>query len=222
MKQENMDVNEATKSVDISMTPEYRQMVENYISILEKTNQQLGVWSNPYGIAIGILSLFIAIIAIGVAIVLWKHSKEQKDRFEQFLNNQEKVIRSNVKLHNEKVRQTELKLGKLITGYKKQLESATKDNKKEIERAIDDLEKEKAGLGTYISPGISLGTVSGPALSNVGTTQGIPLPMNTGSAICTNCGKRFLYSKNIDLLGSLVTSGNNTVCCTHCGHLNIV
>lgn len=217
-----MGTSEVTKSADIIMTPEYQQMMGNYVSILEKTNQQLGVWSNPYGIAIGVLSLFIAIIAIGVAVALWKHSKEQKDRFEQFLKSQEKIIRSNVELHNEKVKQAESKLSKLITKYNKQLESATKDNKKEIERAIADLEKEKASIGAYISPGISLGTVSGPSITNVGSVQGSSFLLNTDSAICTSCGKRFSFSKKFDLLSNVMTAGNDTVYCTFCGHPNIV
>lgn len=38
-----------------------------YIEILEKTNSQLSVWTNPYGIMVGIVSALTAILAIGVA-----------------------------------------------------------------------------------------------------------------------------------------------------------
>lgn len=211
-----MDVNEATKSMGVSVTPEYKQMMESYISILEKTNQQLSVWSNPYGIAIGILSLFIAVIAIGVAIALWRHSKEQKDRFNQFLSEQEKIIQ----LKNERLEQVESKLDRLIKGYNKQLESATKDNKKEIEKAIADLEKEKASIGAYITPAFNLGTVSGPTIGSFGSVQGTPLIINTDTSVCSSCGRIFSYSKKNDLSSLLL--GNNTVPCSYCGKPNMV
>lgn len=213
-----MGLNEATLSSSMSMDPQYQKMMEQYISILEKTNQQLGVWSNPYGIAIGILSIFIAIIAMGVAFAIWRQSKEQKDRFNQFLADQEKIIQ----LKNKKLEQVELKLDGLIRGYEKQLKSATKNNKKEIKRAIADLKKEKASIGAYIGPMAALGTISGPSIANYNPSQGVSFMASTDSTICTNCGKRFSYSRGTDLLSSVISVGNKTVYCSYCGRPNIV
>src|SRR3989338_4010236 len=99
-----MNLNEASQGAIMLRTPEYQQMMNNYVSILEKTNQQLGMWSNPYGIAIAILSIFIAIIAICVGVALWRHSKEQKERFDKFLLEYEKVIQAK----NKRLEQVEL------------------------------------------------------------------------------------------------------------------
>ncbi len=212
-----MNLNEASQGAAIFKTSEYQQMINNYVSILEKTNQQLGVWSNPYGVAIGILSILIAIIAIGVAFALWRQSKEQKDRFNQFLADQEKII----KLKNKSLEQVELKLNRLIRAYEEQLKSATKNNKKEIEEAIADLKKEKASIGAYIGPAAALGTISGPSIANYDPLQGVSFMANN-STVCTNCGKRFSYSMDTDLLSSMVTIGSKAVYCSYCGHRNMV
>lgn len=218
--------NESTQSATVPIgnmaNVEQQRLIENYIAILEKTNQQLGVWSNPYGVAIGILSLLIAIIAIFVAISIWRHSKEQKDRADKFFSDQEKIIQEK----NKNIQQIELKYDKLIKGYEKQQKSklkSTKEDRKEVQRLIDDLKKEKAGIGAYISPAFSLATVASPTIAPW-TTPGAFLNLSK-SLICAKCGKSFSYydpSSELSTTGSLlVTAGNTRVHCTHCGHLNI-
>lgn len=217
-----MNLNEASQGALILRTPEYQQMMNSYVSILEKTNQQLGVWSNPYGIAIGILSIFIAIIAICVGFALWRHSKEQKERFDKFLLEQEKAIQTK----NKRFGQVELKFDALIKGYEKQLKSATKNNKIEIEKAIADLKKEKASLGAYISPSVPFGTASLQSIASpfIGSSP-LAVNVNAGSMVCAKCGRTFSYYNDNDLLGSVVTGGltigGKNVYCTHCGYLNI-
>lgn len=53
-------------------------MVEKYSSILEKTNDQLSLWYNPYGISVGILTILIAVGAVVVSIILWRNSRDQR------------------------------------------------------------------------------------------------------------------------------------------------
>lgn len=217
-----MNLNETSQSAIMLRIPEYQQMMNSYVSILEKTNQQLGVWSNPYGIAIGILSIFIAIIAICVGFALWRHSKEQKERFDKFLLEQEKVIQAK----NKRFEQVELKFDALIKGYEKQLKSSTKNNKIEIEKAITDLKKEKASLGAYIGPSatfspISLQSIASPFLGS----SPLAVNVNVGSMTCAKCGRTFSYYNDSDLLSTVVTGslivGGKNVYCTHCGYLNI-
>ncbi len=64
-----------TQQVLIQASDQYQVMLNNYASIIEKTNQQLGLWFNPYGLMIGILAVLVAIIAIGVGIALWRNIK---------------------------------------------------------------------------------------------------------------------------------------------------
>lgn len=211
--------NEATKYVVPDLKFETapsnsQQLMENYVAILEKTNQQLGMWSNPYGIAIGVLSLFIAIIAIGVAVALWLNSKEQKDRFNQFLSDQEKII----KLKGESIRKYESKLDVLIKEYETQLKS-TGEGKKEIEKALNELKREKASIDAYINPGAALGTISGASVSSSNLPWALTVE-SPRSLICSKCGKAFTYY-NSSSLGSISLTVTQRVYCSYCGHLNI-
>ena len=137
-----------------------QKLTENYISILEKTNQQIGLWSNPYSMIIAVLStlfliitIFIALMAIVVAYLIWKNSKDQRDYAKNFFAKQEKIIQQS----NKRINAYEAKLDALIIQYDKQLKSASQKNKAEIQKAIDELKKEKATIGAYISPGIAFG-----------------------------------------------------------------
>ena len=202
----------------IQAPTEYQKMLDAYVSILEKTNAQLGLWSNPYGVAVGILSLFIALIAIFVAFALWRNSKEQKDRIEIFFSDQEKNIKEKNKIMNKLIKGYELKLENLISKQEEKLKSATKENKIELEKAILELEKEKASIGAYIGSDLSLQSSPATPFVNCFNTK--------KDMICTNCGKSFSYnddSMNILSLSKPVCSltiGDKKVYCPHCGAIN--
>ena len=70
---------------------------QNYIDILEKTNTQLSLWYNPYGLMIGILSILIAVLAILFAFILWRQGKDYKDAFNTFLDEQKEVSTNEIK-----------------------------------------------------------------------------------------------------------------------------
>jgi hypothetical protein len=71
-------INEATLSRSLDPA-----MVYPYIEILEKTNQQLGLWTNPYGVMVGVLSFLVGLLAIGVAWMIWRQGKEFREQFEK-------------------------------------------------------------------------------------------------------------------------------------------
>src|SRR3989344_2437809 len=98
-------------------------MEQQYIQILEKTNQQLGLWTNPYGIMIGVLAILFTILTIIAAVVIYQQSKDYKE-----------------------------KIDKLLGEYEKQLKASSKSQKAEIEKAIENLKGEKLFLGNTIGP----------------------------------------------------------------------
>lgn len=202
----------------LNETTQSARLIENYISILEKTNQQLGVWSNPYGIAIGILSILIAIIAIGVAYAFWLNGREQRERQEKFFADQDRIIQ----LKNKSIGEYESKLDTLIKEYQKQLKSTEKRNREQIQKTIDELKREKASIGAYIGPSAAVGTISGPSIASSWPSNSITLGPNTNSMICAKCGKRFSYIVNSSPLSNLLSIGNQTVHCTYCGSLNLI
>ena len=140
---------------------------QNYVAILEKTNQQLGLWSNPYGIMIGGLALLIAILAIAVSIYLWWNSSEQrKERKEEaanFFSNLEKIA-------NKNIEEARKQYDELIAIQEKIIKSSTQ-NKKELEKELIELKKERASIGTNITSSLGTATVWSPAIDSLsGTT----------------------------------------------------
>jgi len=197
------------------MNPEI-QILNNYISILEKTNQQLSFLYNPYGLMVGILTLLIAVIAIAVSYALWSNSKEQRDRINKFFAEQEKIIKEK----NDNVQRIESKLNDLIKEYEKQLKSTTK-GKKEIQKIIDELKIEKAQIGSYIGPALTTMTIAGSE-QPFNYYSGPLSVFNKGYMICTQCGKKFSYYRDRDDIALYaVISGDKNVYCPFCGTKNI-
>lgn len=55
---------------DIFITKEYKELIDNYYSILEKTNNQLGLGLSVSTLLVSILSIIIALLAIAVAFYI--------------------------------------------------------------------------------------------------------------------------------------------------------
>lgn len=210
------------KELILKDTPDqYQLMMDNYASILEKTNNQLGLWNNLSSISVTILSVLIAIIAIFVAFALWKNSKDQKNKAEKFFSEQRKIIREN----NKKFKLIESKSDKLINEYKKKLESIDKKDKKsraEIQKTIDDLRREKLSAETYLAMPSSEVSVGNLWENNLYSSS-------KKEMTCCKCGKSFEYYDKGGLgydgrtvLGaSALLYGEKNVHCPHCGELNI-
>ena len=57
--------------------------VTSKLTALEKTNQQLGLWTNPYGIMIGVLAVLFTILTIIAAVIIYRQSKDYKERIQK-------------------------------------------------------------------------------------------------------------------------------------------
>ncbi len=57
---------------------QYQAMLEQYSSIVEKTNNQLGLWINVGNWFTTGLGVLVAIIAIFVGYAIWKNSNDVK------------------------------------------------------------------------------------------------------------------------------------------------
>lgn len=198
-------------------------VLEQYLEILEKTNQQLSIWLNPYGLMIGILTLIVAVGAIIVGIILWKNSKEQKEQTKLFFAGQREIIEERNNEAKKKLDEMEKKFDELIREYEKQLNSATKEGKEKIQEIIGDLKRERATLGAYLGPGTS-NIYATPFSASVNSLFGSEL---SKEMVCTNCGKSFKYKESVGVgltnIGGVasVSFGEKKVFCVHCGTANI-
>lgn len=190
-----------------------QKITENYLSILEKTNQQLSLWSNPYGVSVGILSLLIAVLAIGTAYILWRNSNDQKEAVKNFFLEQEKVINKTNQQNSKRVKAYELKLDNLISEYTKQLKSTNAD-KKEIQKTINELRRERASVGFWVTPNANVG-ISGTTTSSSASTSSSDPWQLTRQIKCVACGKTYSSTDNTPTLPGMA-SGMTTYC-PYCG-----
>lgn len=190
-------------------------MQDQYIQILEKTNQQLSLWANPYGIMLGILTLMVAIIAIVVAWYIWKNSKEQKDLFKEALVKYQKSLNDQAGIFIE---QKKLEIDKTIQEFEKLKESVTEEKKIEFQKIIDEYKKEKEKI--YNTPvSVQYDNSHYGAFSAYATTLN---PIK--STHCTNCGIFFKYKDDNSwgVLASNSMYSRKKVYCPKCNTENFV
>ena len=213
-----------TNPIIMSIQTQYEHMLNDYASIVEKTNNQLSYSVNLATLSVTILAVIVAVIAICVAWALWKNSKEQRDRTEQFFTEQEKIITERNERDDERRIAAEREFEKLIEEQQAKLKSAKIKNKREIEKFIDELKKEKASVGKYTTATpnaidyIPMSTQD--RFLSAGTIDYLIPFTNKKSMICAKCGKSFDYYDN-DLEKYTHIINSKTVYCTNCGNPNI-
>lgn len=128
-----------------------------YISLLEKTNQQLSLWVNPYGILVGALAILFTVLTIVAVFIILRQGREYKDSFRKTLDDYKNSL--NLKI-NEIGKESQAKIQLVVDSYQTELESikkVSKDTTKEskekmekIESKIAELQKEKESIGSRI------------------------------------------------------------------------
>ncbi|MCX6318257.1 MAG: hypothetical protein NTW29_13275 [Bacteroidetes bacterium] len=133
-----------TDTVFISKERPIDSVLSNYQQILEKTNSQLGMWSNPYGILIGCLGVMITLLGIGVAFVIYKQGKDARDLIKESLNKHEVELDKLINEKNNYFKNFEISLNKSIQEYQERLSrSQNLENKEQILEFISKLEEQK-------------------------------------------------------------------------------
>jgi len=210
-----------TAAIITSGPNQYQAMLDNYASIVEKTNGQLNLWFNPYTILITALGVLFAVGAIVAAIIIYRQSQDFKSKMEQdrelyaqkineFLSLQKKVIEGN----NKKIKEGAKKIDFKIKEYEKKLVESSEKQKKEIKEKINALELEKLKLD--ITPAEPI-TVS-PNFMDYGTI-GYLNNLNKKLVHCSNskCGFNFYVDTGLGI-GALTIGGTAT--CPKCGNIN--
>lgn len=183
-----------------------RQIDKHLIEILEKTNQQLNLWSNPYGIMIAALGILFAILAIISAGIIYRQNQDYKNKISALFESYKQAL--------DKMR-TDWEVKRLdIENQMEKLKSdattATNSQKVEIDKKIKELESEKSRINSEI---ISAGAIfPKPDFSNILHQLWNLRPTETQ---CANCGYKFSNSeiKN-NRPGAL-----SAIKCPQCGQL---
>ncbi|MFA6099317.1 MAG: hypothetical protein WC750_00375 [Patescibacteria group bacterium] len=114
-----------------------------YIDVLEKTNQQLSLWYNPYGVMVMILTILVALLAISFAYIIWRQGKEYKEAFKASLAEQKKIASDELSKWKEESKKI---VDAQINEQKEKLKSLDGEAKEQVEKVIEDLKKKKESL----------------------------------------------------------------------------
>lgn len=196
--------------------------IQNYIGILEKTNQQLSLWYNPYGVIIGVLAILFTVLTIVAAVIIYRQSRDYKKKLEadrnfynkeisSFLDSQKKIIEQKSKTIEELSQKTD----DTLSEYKKKLKESSQKQKKEIQKVIDKLEKEKLTLkkdidSITIPPNFDYSSISTMNFSKIHK--------------CSSCGFGFYINTGIASVPSLygLGIGCRTAVCPKCQNVDAI
>lgn len=120
-----------------------------YQEILEKTNEQLSLWFNPYVLIIGILAIFFTVMTIIAAIIIFRQSKESKRLIEDSLRSHAIALKN---LLSEKQKQYEIyeaNANNLMTELTQKLEVSDGDKYSELKELINKIATQKSQLNAY-------------------------------------------------------------------------
>ena len=77
-----------------------------YISLLEKTNQQLSLWTNPYGILVGALAILFTVLTIVAVFIILRQGKEYKDYYQKTVSEYRNVLKAEIQLISDNAKKS--------------------------------------------------------------------------------------------------------------------
>ena len=219
----------ASSSYD-SLDIERRRSADSaYIEILEKTNSQLSLWLNPYGVMIGALGTLFAVAAIVAGVLLFRQGKEYRDLIETSIRKYEGVLGALVK---EKLEAVEGAFERQLKDAQAKLAAELDEPKrKALERRIAEIEQHQALLKSVHSASVTdistlnlRGTIMGTAwpgawglgsLGSLGVVRADVLPGERRK--CTKCGTEIVIP-----FKGLLDVGPRAASCSSCGNVELL
>src|SRR6266566_523410 len=199
-----------------------------YRDILEKTNEQLSLWSNPYGVMVGALGVLFTVAAVVVGFLIFRQGSDYRSLIERSIREYQGILNSFIEGHNKQIELLKASVTEKIATLSQELEAASGKQKKEIETKIVELERLSTALKPHELPR-TRETIVGPTpswLTNLGFGQASastiaainqlyrPSVVNSTHK-CSRCGTSFTPSGvKVGLLGS------GDVTCSKCGQVD--
>lgn len=147
-------------AIDPMFVDSLPQETELYIDLLEKTNQQLSLWFNPYAIMVAVLTGLIAILAIGGTFLVYWVSKDYRDKARkertrhrgELQAKQDEFFATLTSMTHDKLRLFDEQTLEKISAYEKEMKTATIDRANDIQVLIKRLKQQSVDVGTSSIP----------------------------------------------------------------------
>ncbi|MCK4630019.1 MAG: hypothetical protein KAT40_01175 [Bacteroidales bacterium] len=200
------------------------ELLNTYTDILKSTNEQLGLWHNPYGILITALAVLFTLLTIIAVIIIWTQGNEFKKLVSNTVNKYEGILKSFIEQKKKDLENISKGFDKAIEDNISQLKKASKDQKEEIEKRIEELKTQKEAIKQDIQSSIVYPF-------NIGSQTGPGIYSNQKLHKCSSCGFGFLVSYPLSgypdygiSTGAYTTTpfGLKGVECPKCGNIDQV
>lgn len=187
-----------------------QETLKAYQEILEKTNSQLSLWWNPYGILIALLGVLFTIFTIFAAVVIFFQGRAAKKLLQDTLDNYSSILNEFVKEKNEELEEKKQKLQLEIDTLKEEVNESSLDENKYIQKQIERLQKEITALDKRKS------SEPGPAKYYSNT---IGFESRTRDITCPKCNVTFKFPGAVGLSNLKLVKGIGHLNCPSCGHV---
>ncbi len=176
------------------------QINRNLLEIMEKTNQQLNLWTNPFSYFIGALGVLFAIAAIIAGVLLYRQSKEYKEKYNKLIQSYDTALKNRIEEWKQQNKDIDTKVDKVLASLSTALPDKVEEIKKELEKLIN------GRLNVIIPPspigysGYQYGSGSTPHGFSIGKVM-----------LCKNCRQNYFLESN-NIMGSTLDGGTLLEC----------
>ncbi len=188
------------------------QLTQQYIGMLEKTNQQLGLWTNPYAVIVAALAVLFTALTIVAVFIVWRQGSEYKKAFHESLKGYQNKLQDDLKqitkqITKEAQKSIEENIGSIIKKQEDELSGLTGDVRQKAEEIISELKAKRENVESSINSTIlnSSGLIypltpntsylNNPELLHSSGYNPMILNWNTGN-FCPNCGSQQAVGAN--------------------------
>ena len=176
-----------------------------YLSTLEKTNQQLSLWFNPYALLVASLAILFTLLAIIATALIYRQSKEYREKLDSFVKSYQEVFD---KLITELSKRRD-DIEKQIKEHQTQLAKVAGEGKKAIEVEIERLTAKKDSVSSQIASTVA-------AIPASGSPFGLGMERHHK---CSQCGRGFMI-KAANPFYFAALGSEETVKCPKCGNID--
>ena len=188
----------------------YATLDAKYIEILEKTNTQLGSWVSLYSFLVGLTGVFVGLLAIVAAVIIFRQSKDYKESMEKFQQEirtkADQQLAEVIEKNEQRQKEAEDRFDLLIAEKENILANngASEGELMEVRKDIERLKEARATLpirmgATRVQPISDFGSLSQITSGYLG------LPVHH----CSQCGYGFLKDNLLSsITGSIRLGGN--------------
>ena len=112
-----------------------------YASILEKTNAQLSLWWNPFGVMVAALGVLFAVLAIAAAVIIYRQGREYRELINRSIAKYQDILNAFIEDKNKQVELLKENIAAAVANAKSELDGLSGEQKQKVEEYLARLQE---------------------------------------------------------------------------------